>query len=104
MNLPERRGELIEKRLVEAQAAYLVIAMRQKILTLPQHARKFLGLTDARQASGLLKELAVSILNDIKDLPQQVTDPNWLNTLDDEENGDAPGKPARASTRRKRKR
>jgi hypothetical protein len=63
MQLAERRGELIEKRLVEAQAAYLVVAMRQKILTLPQHARKFLGLTDAAQASKILRELVISILN-----------------------------------------
>jgi hypothetical protein len=76
---------LIEKSLVEAQAAYLVIAMRQKILTLPQHARKFLGLTDGAQASKILRELAISILNEIKDLPTNVTDPNWLESLEDDD-------------------
>jgi len=57
--------------------------MRQKILTLPQHARKFLGLTEAAQASKILHELAISILNEIKDLPSKVTDPNWLESLED---------------------
>ncbi len=63
---------------MEAQAAYLVIAMRQKILTLPQHARKFLGLTEAAQASKILRELAISVLEEIAHLPEQVTDPHWL--------------------------
>jgi hypothetical protein len=52
------------------------------------HARKFLGLTDAAQASKILRELAISILNEIKDLPTKVTDPNWLESLEDDD-GDA---------------
>jgi hypothetical protein len=51
-NAAARRDELIEKRLVEQQAAYLLVAMRQKILNIPQAwARRMLGLTDAAQAS-----------------------------------------------------
>ena len=42
----ERRGELIAKSLVEKQAAYLLVALRQKILNLPQtYARRMVGLT-----------------------------------------------------------
>ena len=36
MLLAERRGELIEKELVRQQAAYLLVAFRQKMLTLGQ--------------------------------------------------------------------
>jgi hypothetical protein len=36
MQLAERRGELIEKKLVEAQAVYLLVAFRQRILNLGQ--------------------------------------------------------------------
>ena len=36
MQLAERRGQLIEKRLVEQQAAYLLVALRQAILNIPQ--------------------------------------------------------------------
>ena len=36
MILAERRGELIEKRLVEQQASYLLVALRQAILNIPQ--------------------------------------------------------------------
>jgi hypothetical protein len=43
-----------------------------------------------RRASGLAKryrpyEMALSVLNEIKDLPSRVSDPNWLDKL---ENGD----------------
>ena len=42
-----RRNELIEKRLVTAQAQYLFVAMRQKILNLPQtYSRRLVGLND----------------------------------------------------------
>jgi hypothetical protein len=35
MTLAQQRGELIEKKLVEKQAAFLLIAIRQRILNLP---------------------------------------------------------------------
>ena len=48
MQLAERRGELIEKRLVEQQAAYLLVALRQAILNVPQTwCRRLIGLNDA---------------------------------------------------------
>jgi hypothetical protein len=101
MRVAERRGELIEKRLVERQAAYLLVALRQRILTIPQaYARRILGLTDAAQASKILKEMSIAVLNDIMNLPQQVTDPNWLETLEAQENGEKAGQ----SKPRKRKR
>jgi hypothetical protein len=34
-----------------------------------------------------LREMMVSLLNELKDLPMKVTDPNWLEKLDDEEDG-----------------
>lgn len=85
MNLAERRDELIEKRLVEQQAAYLLVALRQRILAIPSHARKFIGLKDAAQASRVLKEMAVSVLNEIKDLPAKVTNPHWLDEIEEKD-------------------
>ena len=43
MVLAERREELIEKRLVERQAAYLLVALRQAILNIPQTWCRRLG-------------------------------------------------------------
>jgi hypothetical protein len=83
--LAKAREELIIKTLVEKQAAYLLVSLRQRILSLPStYARRFVGLADAKQASSLLREMALAILNDIKDLPEQVTDPNWLDELIEE--------------------
>jgi hypothetical protein len=85
-NAAARRDELIEKRLVEQQAAYLLVAMRQKILNIPQAwARRMLGLIDAAQASRVLKELAISLLNYLKDLPAKVTDPHWLEKVEEKD-------------------
>ena len=76
-----RRGELIEKRLVTTQASYLLTAMRQKILNLPQtYSRRLVGLND-REIAQVLEGAAHSILNEIKDLPNTVTNPHWLEAL-----------------------
>lgn len=84
--LAKARDDVIEKRLVEKQAAYLLVSLRQKILSLPQgYARKILGLTDVNQASRLLKEMSLSVLNEIKDLPQKVVDPRWLEDLEEDQ-------------------
>jgi hypothetical protein len=73
MNLAERREELIEKRLVEQQAAYLLVALRQKILNIPQTwCRRLMGVNDAGQVSKILREMSHSILSEIKDLPAKV--------------------------------
>ena len=48
MQLAERRGELIEKSLVERQPAYLLVALRQAILNVPQTwCRRLTDLNDA---------------------------------------------------------
>jgi hypothetical protein len=76
---------LIERKLVTAQASYLLIPMRQKILNLPAtYTRRLVGLND-REISEVLKEAAHSILNDPKDLPSKVTDPHWLESLEEKD-------------------
>jgi hypothetical protein len=85
MLLARARNELITKDLVEKQAAYLFIAMRQKILNLPQtYSRRLVGLNE-REISEVLKGAAHSILNEIKDLPSKVTDPHWLESLEEKD-------------------
>jgi hypothetical protein len=67
-------------------AAYLLIAMRQKILGIPQtYSRRLLNISDRKEMAVRLKEMSFSVLNEIKHLPERVTDPNWLDKL---ENGD----------------
>ena len=60
--------------------------MRQKILNLSQtYSRRLVGLKDVREVQKVLDGAAISILNEIRDLPNAVTDPDWLARV--EENG-----------------
>ena len=68
MQLAEPRGELIEKRLVENQAAYVLVAMRQAALNTPQaYCRRILNIAEPRQAKEILKEAMVGLLSTISD-------------------------------------
>jgi hypothetical protein len=85
VELAKRRGELIQKDLVEKQAAFLLVSLRQRILQIPpSYARQLVAITDPKEMSDKLREMSIAILIDIKNLPQQVTDPNWLQTLENE--------------------
>jgi hypothetical protein len=86
MELAIRKGQLIEKRLVERQAAFLLVAMKQKILNQgPTYARRLTGLHDIRAVRKILDQAAISVLNELKDLPSKVTDPNWLDEVEADE-------------------
>ena len=83
MAVAERRGELITKKLVIDQAAYLMIAFRQKMMTLGQRwSRRFVGLSDVHEAKRLIDEMARETLTELSELPQKVTDPNWLESIE----------------------
>jgi hypothetical protein len=83
MELAERRGELIEKRLVERQAAYLLVALRQKIMQLSAtYARRILNVSDVEKARKILTTAAHQLLGELQDLPEKVTDPGWLKELE----------------------
>ena len=51
---------------------------------LPFFFRRMVGLKDANAAKKMLQEMAVSVLNEIKDLPSAVTDPNWLAKVEED--------------------
>jgi hypothetical protein len=83
--LAKARDEVIEKNLVTKQAAVLLIALRQQILNLPQSfTRRFVGLTDVNQASTILREMSIGVLESIKDLPSKITNPHWLEELEND--------------------
>ncbi len=88
----ERRGELIERKLVEFQASYLLIAMRQRILRLPAGCgAQSAGLTDVHEIRMVLEGAARSVLEELQDLPSKVVDPHWLEKV--EEDGEKLGPP-----------
>ena len=85
MELASARGELIEKRLVERQLAFLLIAFRQALLRLPIQLRTKWGpevMTHERSAE--CKELVTRMLTALADLPN-CAEANWLKKLEEEE-------------------
>ena len=59
-------GELITKKLVEQQAAYLMITFRQKMLKLgASWSGRFVGLQDVHEAKRLIDEMARSTLTEL---------------------------------------
>ena len=52
--------------------------MEETLTEMPlTYAKRILNLTDVNQSHRVLKELSISLLNELKDLPQKVADPNW---------------------------
>jgi hypothetical protein len=99
-----RRGELLERKLVECQASYLLVCMRQRILRLPAEcAPQLAGLTDVHDIRMALEGAARAVLEELANFPSKVTDPHWLEHIDD--NGaprESEEKPAQAKTPRRR--
>jgi hypothetical protein len=86
MLLAKARGELIERNLVERQAAFLLVALRQKILSMPlNYSQRLLNIGDAKVMNRMLGEMAISVLNDLMDLPSKVINPDWLKELEADE-------------------
>ena len=84
--LAKARGELIQKELVVKQASFLLIAMRQKILNLPHtYASRLSGCKDIGEVRKILQGAAISILNEIRELPQKAVNPDWLKELEEDE-------------------
>jgi hypothetical protein len=65
MELAVRREQLTSKDLVTRQATWLLTCLRQRLLNLPSHAHKLVGL-DANAMRNALKEIALSTLNELK--------------------------------------
>jgi hypothetical protein len=101
MLLAKARGELILKELVQKQAAYLLVCFRQKLLSVPHaYAGRLLGISDAHEMALKLREMALSLLEELQHLPEKVVDPDWLAHIGD--NGESEEKPAKAKTPRRR--
>ena len=79
---------------------YLLTVMRQRILALPSaYGPRLVGMADAHSAGDVLREAELALLDDLQNLPDRVTDPNWLESLG--ENGEKPGTAAGAHAKGK---
>jgi hypothetical protein len=87
MLLARERDELIERELVIRQLSFLMIEIRQKLLTLPQRIGARLRARDpelAREAAREAKEVVHETLHTLARLPECV-EPGWLERLEEEE-------------------
>jgi hypothetical protein len=92
------RGELISRQHVTRQAAFLVISLRQRLLALSaQHARELLNVADEREMALRLDAIVRDALSEIADLPLKVSDPDWMQKLDDELEAASSKRPRRAA-------
>jgi hypothetical protein len=77
--LAKARDEVILKPLVEAQATFVAVTLRQMILAFPlKAARKMVGLPDEKVAKRMLDKIAHDLCKELVSFPQKITDPNWL--------------------------
>ena len=87
------RGELISRKHMEKQAAFLVLSLRARLLALSaRHARELLNVSDEREMAQRLDAIMRSALDEISELPLRVTDENWMQKLDENESTTTPSK------------
>jgi hypothetical protein len=88
MLLAKSRGQLIEKNLVTLQAAYLLTALRARILAEPSSlARRlvdggFVAEERRTEVQEMIKHDLYGMLRDLANLPSQISDPNWVQKID----------------------
>ena len=74
--LAKARDEVILKPLVEAQATFVAVTLRQMILAFPlKAARKMVGLPDEKAAKRMLDKIAHDLCKELVSFPQKITDP-----------------------------
>ena len=62
----------------QQQAGFLLVALRSKILAIPQtYSRRLLNISDREEMTAKLKAMAISILHEIENLPHCV-EPGWV--------------------------
>jgi hypothetical protein len=88
MLLAKARGQLIEKKMVMLQAAYLLTALRARIMAEPSNlARRlvaggFVAEERRTEVQEMIKHDLYGMLKDLANLPSQISDPNWVQKID----------------------
>ena len=85
MLLAKSRGELVEKRLVEIQASFLLIAMRRRALALPQAlCYRLAEASEPLEVKAILDEAMRGLLTEVADLPNCIDPAEWAKFLEEE--------------------
>jgi hypothetical protein len=82
------REEVILKDLVIPQSQFVLLALRSKILSIPAaYSRRLLNISDSKEMAAKLKAMSLRLLEELRDLPSRVTDPDWLKELEKDGDG-----------------
>ena len=93
-----RKRELIPRALVLKQAAFLVLSLRARLFAIPaQHAREVLNVSDEREVARRLDAIVRDALETLAEMPLKVSDPDWMQKLDDELEAASSKRPRRAA-------
>ena len=86
--LLEKKGTLISRELAAAQVGYLLTCFRQRVVAEPGALAGRLvagGFVDEKRA-GEVQEMIrgelYAMLTELAELPQRVTDPDWIERID----------------------
>lgn len=70
-------------------------------LAVPQaYAGRLLGLTDAHEASQILRQAMIELLDELKDLPARVTEASWIERVVEEQQAAGGGEPVAKARKR----
>jgi hypothetical protein len=109
MLLAKARGELIEKRLVQLQASFLLTAHRRAAMALQQaYCDRLAAAGDPLEVKTILDEAMRGLLTEVADLPNRIDAAAWEkflaahDTTDDGSPPESEEKPAKTKTPRRR--
>ena len=95
----EKAGELISRQLVQRQAQYIFVCLRQAILNFPSlYARHMVGLVDEHQAKAVLTKAAHEFLTELANFSEKAINPDCLESLQTDGQGEAAGNSLRPSS------
>ena len=99
--LLEMKGELISKKHVTRQAAFLVLSLRARLLALSSDLSCKIAEScdaDQRVIADLIDAGVRDALSEIAEMPLRVSDPRWIETLNDEATSSKPPRRATPQT------
>ena len=95
----EKAGELISRQLVQRQAQYIFVCLRQAILNFPtRYAHHVVGIADEHGAKQILTKAAHEFLEELANFSEKAIDSDWLQTLEGDGQGVAAGDSLRPSS------
>ena len=85
------RGELIETRLAQLQASFLLTAMRRQALALPKaYCDRLAAAGDPLEVKAILDAAMRGLLAEVQALPNRIGAGQWAKFLADQEAGGEP--------------